>query len=83
MIDVKPKKDDSRFGFVIENATLLENTSFTNFIKLIHLNEIKLSFKLMIVQPNTPYEKFNNKGSGFRTTQRTIKKLYKSLKEIL
>lgn len=83
LIKVKSKKVDNNYGFIIENATLLENTSFQNFIKLIHVNEIKLSFKLMIIQPNTQYEKLNRRGTGFRATQRTLIKLYQSHKSIL
>lgn len=72
-----------KHGFVIKSANLFDNTSFSNFIRIIHLNEINLSFKMMLVLPKTADEKFNNRGVGFRATYKAITKLYNSNKVIL
>jgi len=83
LIFTDTSKIDDKNGFVIKSANLLEDTSFSRFIKLIHKGEIKLSFKMMLILPKTPEEKFNNKGVGFRASYKTITKLYNSNKIIL
>lgn len=83
LIRVRPLKIKNRHGFIIKTAILLENTSFQNFNKLIRSNLIKMTFKLMLIQPNTFNEKFNNRGSGFRATESILLKLYESQKRIL
>lgn len=83
LVRVKPLKKNNRYGFIIKTAILLEKTSFQNFIKLIRSNQIILTFRLMLIQPNTPNEQFNNRGSGFRATESILLKLYESQKRIL
>ena len=78
LISTEAIKRGEKHGFVIKRANLLENTSFSNFIRLIHLNEIKLSFKMMLILPKTLDEKFNNRGVGFRATYQALTKLYTS-----
>ena len=78
LISTEAIKRGEKHGFVIKRANLLENTSFSNFIRLIHLNEINLSFKMMLILPKTLDEKFNNRGVGFRATYRALTKLYTS-----
>ena len=72
-----------KHGFVIKKANLLEITSFSNFIRLIHSNDIRLSFKMMLILPKTLDEKFNNRGVGFRATYQSLTKLYNSNEVII
>ena len=83
IVKAKSQKRENLNVFIIESAILLENTSFEQFIKLIHSNEIKLSFKLMLILPKTPEEKFNNRGSGFRASYNTLEKLYTTRQNLL
>ena len=78
LISTEAVKIGEKHGFVIKKANLLESTSFSNFIRLIHSNDIKLSFKMMLILPKTLVEKFNNRGIGFRATYQALTKLYNS-----
>ena len=83
IVEVKKEKINEVDGFLIQNVFLYRDTSFENFITLIHTQEIKLTFKLMLIQPGTPNEKFNNHGSGFRAPQSVMSKLYSNKEKLL
>ena len=83
IVEVKKEKINNVDGFLIQNAFLYRDTSFENLITLIHTQEIKLAFKLMIIQPGTPNERFNNRGSGFRAPQSVMSKLYSYKEKLL
>ena len=83
IIEVRKEKINEVDGFLIQNAFLYSDTCFENFITLIHTQEINMTFKLMLIQPETPNEKFNNRGSGFRTPQSVISKLYSDKVKLL
>ncbi|GAH41003.1 unnamed protein product, partial [marine sediment metagenome] len=76
-------KIDDVDGFLIQNAFLYRDTSFENLITLIHTQEIKMTFRLMLIQPESPNEKFNNRGSGFRAPQSVMSKLYSNKEKLL
>ena len=75
--------EKNNHGFIIKKAFLLETTSFSNFLRLMHEGEIKLSFKMMLVLPNTVNETLKNRGIGFKTTYKTLTKLYGSKKNLI
>ena len=83
IVEVKKEKVDEVDGFLIQNAFLYRDTSFENFIAHIHTQEIKMAFKLMLIQPGTPNEKFNTRGSGFRASQSVMSKLYSHKEKLL
>ena len=75
-LELRKKKVEDVNGFLIKEAILYRDTSFDNFITLIHSQDIKMAFKYMVVRPETPNEKFNNHGSGFRAYQDVMDELY-------
>ena len=83
IVEVKKEKIDEVDGFLIQNAFLYKDTSFENLITFIHTQEINLTFRLMLIQPGTPNEKFNNRGSGFRASQSVMSKLYSYKEKLL
>ena len=71
----KKKKDE----FQIINVNLLEIASFSKFLEKIQQNQIGLEFALMVIEPETKQERFNNRGSLLRASYKNLSELYEKV----
>ena len=73
LVEVEINNDQT---FKIERVKLLEYTSFRHLLTAIKKNIVELSFALMLIEPNSTKEKFNNRGSSLRIPLKKISNLY-------
>ncbi|MBA7530324.1 hypothetical protein ES705_22527 [subsurface metagenome] len=71
----KKKKDE----FQVTNVKLLEIASFSKFLEKLQQNLIGLEFSLMVINPETEQERFNNRGSLFRASYKELSELYEKV----
>ena len=75
----KKKKDE----FQITNVKLLEIASFSKFLKKLQQNQIGVEFALMVINPETEQERFNNRGSLFRASYKELTEIYEKVSVLI
>lgn len=73
LVEVEKNND---YTFFIKRAKLLENTSLQKLLFALRNNFVELSFALMLIEPNSSNEKFNNRGSSLRIPIKKLNNLY-------
>ena len=73
LVEVEKNKDNT---FSIKRAKLLEKTSIKKLLFAMKNNIIELSFALMLIEPYSTKEKFNNRGSSLKIPIKKLNILY-------
>jgi len=76
LVETKNESRERKQFFTVKSAMLYENTSFEQFLFAIKNNLIEMSFALMLIEPGTENENFNNKSSTLEISSTKLNCIY-------